>query len=230
MALSNGNTVKVRTAGALRMGMNTLCESLGGRIVASFTHGPAIEVELAEGRCDADIVGLTQDAIRKGVAEKTLTGRPIPVGSIHIGMAIRKGGHRPPIVSLADFKAALQAADTLIYTTAASGDYIHGVIETMGLGAALSAKTERLATGSQVNERLMKGTKPFELAFGVATELLFHGDQGVVYLGPLPDEIASVTPYEFAAVSGRDSPAVAELMAHLASEDVRELFAATGVD
>jgi len=74
MVLSNGNPVKVRTAGALRMGMMQLTQSLGGRVVTSFTHGPAIEIELAEGRCDADIVGLTQDAIRKGLAEKTLVG------------------------------------------------------------------------------------------------------------------------------------------------------------
>lgn len=230
MALSNGNPVKVRTAGALRMGMTQISESLGGRIVTSFTHGPAIEVELAEQRCDADIVGLTQDAIRKGLGEKALAGKPVAVGSIHVGMAIRKGGHRPPIVSLADFKDALQAADSLIYTTAASGDYIHGVIANMGLAAQLAAKTERFSSGAEVNERLIKGTKRFELAFGVATELLFHADKGIVYLGPLPEEIASATPYEFAVLAGHERPEVAHLLAHLASEETREVFAATGVD
>jgi hypothetical protein len=228
--MSNGNPVKVRTAGALRMGMTQIARSLGSGIVTSFTHGPAIEVELAERRCDADIVGLTQDAIRKGLAEKTLIGKPVAVGSIHVGMAIRKGGHRPPIVSLADFKEALQAADSLIYTTAASGDYVHGVIDNMGLADRLASKTERFSSGAEVNDRLLKGVKGFELAFGVATELLFHADKGVVYLGPLPDEIASSTPYEFATLAGHDRPEVAALLAHLASEETREVFAATGVD
>lgn len=230
MTLSNGNPVKVRTAGALRMGMTQISASLGAGILTSFTHGPAIEVELAQGRCDADIVGLTQDAIRKGLSEQTLSGKPVAVGSIHVGMAIRKGGCRPPIVGLADFREALQAADTLIYTTAASGDYVHGVIENMGLAAALASKTERFSSGAEVNERLLRGIKPFELAFGVATELLFHSDKGIVYLGPLPDEIASSTPYEFAVLAGHERPEVAAILSHLASEETREVFATTGVD
>ena len=156
--------------------------------------------------------------------------RSVRVGSIQIGIAIRKGARRPPVVSLSDFKDAVLAADGLIYTTAASGDYMVRVFVDQGLAEKLANKTERFDTGAKVNDRLIAGTAPMEIAFGVATELLAANDRGVVYLGPLPREIESATPYEFAAVAGRESEGVAAVLDFLETGPARELFAATGVD
>jgi molybdate transport system substrate-binding protein len=226
--------IKVRTAGALRTGLAACLAPWrakgGAAIAASFTHGPLIEKELANGTCDADIVGLTKEAIEGAQAAGSLGRRTITIGSIQIGMAIRKGADRPPIVSLADFQDAVRAADTLIYTTAASGDYMASVFERLGLTRALAPKTERLDTGAKVNDRLLSGTAPKEIAFGVATELLAANERGVVYLGPLPRDIESATAYAFAPVSGRTHPGIDALLDFLGTEQARELFAATGVD
>jgi molybdate transport system substrate-binding protein len=226
--------IKVRTAGALRAGIAACAEAYRaktrGTFVTSFTHGPVIEKELAIGTCDADIVGLTRDAIDTAHRLGALASRAVPVGSIQIGMAVRKGARRPDMGDMAAFEEALLAADALIYTTAPSGDYMASVFEKMGLADQLASKGERFDTGAKVNDRLIAGTAPLEIAFGVATELLAHNDGGVIYLGPLPREIEHPTPYAFAAVAGRDNDEVKAVLDFLATPVARELFAATGVD
>jgi len=234
IATPNSGPIKVRTAGALRAGIAACAEAYRAKtrqtFVTSFTHGPAIEKELEIRTCDADIVGLTRDAIDAAHRKGALASRAVPVGSIQIGMAVRHGARRPDLADMAAFEEAVLAADALLYTTAASGNYMATVFEKMGLTEQLASKSERFDTGAKVNDRLIAGTAPIEIAFGVATELLAHNDRGVIYLGPLPREIENPTPYAFAAVAGRDNNEVKAVLDFLATPVARELFAATGVD
>src|SRR5690349_19847108 len=134
--MADASPIKVRTAGALRTGTSLCVEKFRAQFnqtfAASFTHGPHIEVELADGTCDADIVGLMDDAIAGAIAKGTLAPRRVPIGSIQIGVAMREGAERPDISTMELFIAALRAAETLIYTTAASGEYMAGVLTEMG--------------------------------------------------------------------------------------------------
>ena len=224
--------VKVRTAGALKSGMAKSADVFkaehGWAFTPSFTHGPHIEDELARKDCDADIVGLIDDAIGAAVARGLLSPRRVPIGSIQIGVAIREGTERPDISNMEMFTAALRGADTLIYTTAASGEYMAGVLTEMGFIRRFEDKTVRYASGAEVNARLMAGKAKRELAFGVATEFL--SNPKVVYLGPLPEEIQNPSPYEFAALAGRDSDDVRQVLDFLATTEARQIFASTGVD
>lgn len=226
--------VKVRTAGALKTGTSNCVEAFraasGRTFAASFTHGPHIEDELANGTCDADIVGLMDDAIAGAIAKGYLAPRRVPIGSIQIGVAIRNGAERPDISTMDAFVAALRAADTLVYTTAASGEYMAGVLTRLGLIRRFEDKTVRYASGAEVNARLLAGKAAREIAFGVATEFLANAKNGVQYLGPLPAEIQNPSPYEFAALAGRDTDRVNQVLDFLATEQVREIFAATGVN
>jgi molybdate transport system substrate-binding protein len=233
--MTTENHVTVRTAGALKTGIVDCAKALQAdfnqTFATSFTHGPEIERELAEGLCAADVVGLTGDAIGTAVARGKLAPRRVPIGSIQIGVAIRKGAERPDLASMDSFIEALRAADTLIYTTAASGEYMVSVLTRLGFIRRFEDKTVRYASGAEVNARLLAGKYPREIAFGVATEFLANADRGVVYLGPLPGEIESATPYEFAALAGHeDRREVRQVLDFLASEKAREIFAATGVD
>jgi molybdate transport system substrate-binding protein len=225
--------VKVRTAGALRSGTTLCAEKFRAQFnqtfAASFTHGPHIEVELTNGTCDGDIVGLMDDAIADGIAKGLLDTRRVPVGSIQIGVAIREGAERPDISTMDLFVAALRSADTLIYTTAASGEYMAGALTELGFIRRFEDKTVRYASGGEVNARLMAGKAKRELAFGVATEFL--ANPKVVYLGPLPKEIQHPSPYEFAALKGRaGDPRVRQVLDFFDTAEARQIFASTGVD
>ncbi len=228
----NVHNVKVRTAGALKSGVAKSADLFkaehGWAFTPSFIHGPHIEDELARGECDADIVGLIDEAIGQAVVRGKLAPRRVPVGSIQIGVAIRSGAERPDISNMDMFVAALRSADTLIYTTAASGEYMAGVLTEMGFIRRFEDKTVRYSSGAEVNARLLAGKAKRELAFGVATEFL--SNPKVVYLGPLPEEIQNPSPYEFAALSGHDSDDVRLVLDFLDTAKVREIFASTGVD
>lgn len=231
--MAETSPVKVRTAGALRSGTSLCAEKFRSEFnrtfAASFTHGPHIEVELANGACDADIVGLMDDAIAGAIATGLLGTRRVSVGSIQIGIAMRETAERPDLLSLDTFVASLKAADALIYTTAASGEYMQGVFEHLGLAAMVAPKAVRFASGNEVNQRLMAGTQRRELAFGVATEFL--ANPRVVYLGPLPKEIQNPSPYEFAALKGRaDDQRVQQVLDFFDTAEARRIFASTGVD
>ena len=225
--------VKVRTAGALRSGTAACADLFRAQFnqpfAASFTHGPHIEDELAAGGCGADIVGLMDSAIAAAIARGHLAPRRVRVGSIQIGIAMRQGAERPDLVSMDTFIDSLRAADTLIYTTAASGEYMASVLTKLGFIRRFEDKTVRYASGGEVNARLIAGKAKRELAFGVATEFL--SNPNVVYLGPLPKEIQNPSPYEFAALKGRDDDRrVKQVLDFFDTEDARQAFAATGVD
>jgi molybdate transport system substrate-binding protein len=231
--MAEASPIKVRTAGALKSGTAQCAEKFRARFnqtfAASFTHGPHIEVELAGGTCDADIVGLMDDAIADAISKGYLGPRRVPVGSIQIGVAIRDGAERPDIGTMDMFTAALRSAETLIYTTAASGEYMAGVLTEMGLIRRFEDKTVRFASGAEVNARLVAGKAKRELAFGVATEFL--SNPKVVYLGPLPEEIQNPSPYEFAALKGREGDLrVKQVLDFFDTTEARQIFAATGVD
>lgn len=230
--MTESPSVKVRTAGALKTGLaNGLVEfqaEHGWIFAASFTHGPDIEKELANGTCDADIVGLMDSAIGAAVEKGYLAPRRVPIGSIQIGVAVRAGADVPDISSMYHFTEALRAADTLIYTTAASGEYMAGVLTRLGFIRRFEDKTIRFASGAEVNARLAAGKAAREIAFGVATEFL--ANKNVVYLGPLPEEIRNPSPYEFAALSGHETDAVSAVLDFLGTDKARAIFAATGID
>ncbi len=225
-------SVRVRTAGALKTGLANSLKDFqaehGWAFAASFTHGPDIERELANGACEADIVGLMDSAIAAAVEKGYLAPRRVPIGSIQIGVAVRAGAEAPDISSMHHFTEALRSADTLIYTTAASGEYMAGVLTRLGFIRRFEDKTIRFASGAEVNARLAAGKAPREIAFGVATEFL--ANKNVAYLGPLPEEIRNPSPYEFAAVSGRESDAVNAILDFLGTQKARAIFAATGID
>jgi len=231
--MAETSPIKVRTAGALKSGTAQCADAFRAQFnqtfAASFIHGPQIEVELAERACDADIVGLMDDAIANAIHNGYLAPRRVPVGSIQIGIAMRDGAERPDLISMETFIEALREADTLIYTTAASGEYMAGVLTELGFIRRFEDKTVRYSSGAEVNARLIAGKAKRELAFGVATEFL--SNPKVVYLGPLPEEIQNPSPYEFAALKGRETDGrVKQVLDFFDTEEARRIFASTGVD
>ena len=167
-------------------------------------------------------------AISDCIAKGYLAPRRVAVGSIQIGIAMREGAERPDLLTMETFIAALETADHLVYTTAASGEYMQAQFVKMGLAAKVATKAVRFSSGNEVNERLIAGTARRELAFGVATEFL--SNPRVVYLGPLPEEIQNPSPYEFAALKDRGDGRVKQVLEFFDTEEARRIFASTGVD
>mgnify|MGYP003667767571 CR=1 FL=1 len=230
------NPLKIYTAGATREGIGALAanieRTLGFAIETPTNHGHLITEQVKAGLSDADIVMVTE-AMLAELAEDGLVDRAIsaPLGAIRIGAAVRAGAPLPDVSTMAAFESALREAASVVITEAPSGMHLERVFAALGLAQALEPKLMRFDTGTMVNLHLAASRTENEIAFGVATEILFFREKGVAYAGPLPEDIQMSNRYVAARLTRSDRTAEAKaLMGFLGSDEARAAFAETGVE
>ena len=229
-------TLKVLTAGATREGFSACTSAFksqtGIAIDTATTHGHLIHEQVIAGQTDADMVLLPshmiEDLQRKGLASDTDC---IEIGVIRIGAAVRAGETLPDVSTLDSLTQTLSNARALVLTTAPSGVHMDRLIGRLGLSEKLADRITRYDTGSRVNEHLIENTPAGEVAFGVATEILFCRDKGVAYAGPIPKKVQMSHRYCAVRLNRTDKIApVRQLLDYLQTPDARSAFASTGVD
>jgi molybdate transport system substrate-binding protein len=228
-------TIKAFTAGATREGLN-LCAipftaQTGIPIEAHTNHGHMIEQEVMAGNVDDDIVLLPSAMIDELAKNKLVdSSTRTAIGTIRIGAAVREGVPTPDVLTLTSVTQTLFSAKSIVLTEAPSGVHMDRVITELGLGHKLADRITRYDTGTMVNEHLSTSRAKAEIAFGVATEILFFRDRGVCYAGPLPDEMQMALDYEAVMLKSCQKPdAVEMLFTFLKTQGSQNLFAQTGV-
>jgi molybdate transport system substrate-binding protein len=141
-------------------------------------------------------------------------------------MAVRKGAPRPDIGTPEKLKQALLAAKSLAHSkTGASGIYFAGLIDRLGLGDALKAKT--IVRDGIVAEIATSGEA--ELAVQQISELM--QSPGIDIVGPLPDELQQVTIFSAGVFTGSAQIGLAgAFVAHLTSPATAALIRAKGME
>lgn len=228
--------LKVFTAGATREGLNALVEPFrrqsGIAIEWTTDHGHNIRERVIARDTDADMVMLPI-AMIDDLRERGLVagGFDAALGVIKVGAAVRAGEKLPDVSTIEALARALRDAGSVVVTEAPSGVHMEAVFETLGLGAELKDRITRHDTGTMVNEHLVASRAEREIAFGVATEILFFRDRGVAYAGPIPNDAQMAAEYRTAMLSGcGKAEAVRALLGFLATPEARRAFAATGVE
>lgn len=228
--------IMVLSAGALEAGLPALAgaygKAHGHTIRVEIATPPAIRRRLVAGaRADVLIVppGVLED---KAIAPRIeqATGRVI--GRAGVGIAVHVDAPAPTIDSADAVKAALLAADSVVYNTASTGTYFVKLIERLGIAEPVKAKATIYASGQEVMAHVAKGAQGRgELGIGPITEINLYVGKGVRLVGPLPPEIQNHTSYVAAVMSGGVAPTVAaDFIAFLSSPSSRAAFAATGLD
>jgi len=160
----------------------------------------------------------------------TVRAERATLGSVGVGVAVRPDAPRPDVASAGALKAALVAADQVVYNRASTGQYVAQLLQRLGLAEAMAGKTTQVADGAAVLQRLMQG-KGNEFGFAPITEILLHKGSGLVYVGPLPAELQNRTVYQASvAAQPRDESAAVRLWRHLSSPDAVSALRAAGVD
>jgi len=228
-------TIRAFTAGATREGLSLCSVPFAAQtnitIEAHTNHGHVIEQEVTAGNVEDDIV-LLPTAIIDELAKNKLvdSSTRTPIGTIRIGAAVREGVPTPDVSTLTSVTQTLFSAKSIILTEAPSGVHMDRVITELGLGHKLADRITRYDTGTMVNGHLSTSTANNEIAFGVATEILFCRNKGVRYAGPLPDEMQMALDYEAVMLKSCQKPdAVNEFFTFLKTEESQKLFAQTGV-
>jgi len=104
-----------------------------------------------------------------------------------IGVGVRPGAPKPDISTVEAFKRALLDAKSIAYLReGASGVYLAGLLERLGLAEALKPKTI-LADTDRVSEMIASG----EVELGMVVIPQMMSVPGVQVVGPLPADIQS---------------------------------------
>ena len=237
MVRKTGNRpLRVFTAGATREGLRACVqpffEATGISVEAPTDHGHIIRTMVIDGRTDADAVMLPahmiDDLTRRGLVSPN---DQATIGTIRVGAAVRDSSALPDVRTLPALERTLRAAASIVITEAPSGRHMDAVIEEMGLRQELEDRITRYDTGTMVNEHIVRSRQEAEIAFGVATEILYFRDKGVRYAGPIPDAVQMAHVYRSGRlIRSERRNDLRLLFDYLSTADAKALFAETGVE
>ncbi|HEY1544615.1 MAG TPA: substrate-binding domain-containing protein [Xanthobacteraceae bacterium] len=226
--------VKVLSAGAVEPGLARAAaaykSATGNTVSIQFNTAPQLVKKLADGAV-ADVLiappGVFDAQAKNG---KIIADGRIRLGRVGAGILVRAGAPLPDISTVAALKRALAAADTVIYNTASSGLYIEKMLDRIGVGAEVKAKTTRYPTGEAVMMHIIKGTGT-EIGFGAITEIKLFEPKGAKLVGPLPADVQNYTTYDAATLANAPTRDAAKaFLTYLASPDAKKIFADAGIE
>jgi len=144
-----------------------------------------------------------------------------------IGVEVRAGAPKPDISSVEAFKQALLKAKSIAYLKeGASGVYLAGMLERIGIAEAIKSKVTRPETDI-VSVLVAKGE--IELGMVVITQILTT--PGVELVGPLPPEIQSyITFAGGVSTASREPNAAKELIRFLTGPVALPVIRAQGME
>ncbi len=226
--------LKVLSAGAVAPGLKQAAEGFrrasGTEVKIQFNTAPQIEKKLADGET-ADVLiappGLIDTQAKAGKVSPE--GRLV-LGRVGAGVFVRAGAAAPDIGTTEALKRALLAADSIVYNTASSGQYIAKMVENLGIAEQVKGKTTRYADADAVVEHVAKG-KGNEIGFSPVPEIKQSESKGVMLVGPLPADVQNYTTYGAAELSAAASKDAAKsFLAYLATPEAKQAFKNAGIE
>jgi molybdate transport system substrate-binding protein len=226
--------IKVLSAGAVEPGLARAAQAYqrttGNTVSIQFNTAPQLVKKLAEGAV-ADILiappGVLDAQAKDG--KIVADGRTV-LGRVGAGVLVRAGAPLPDVSNVEALKRALLAADTVVYNTASSGLYIEKMLDRIGIGAQLKAKTKRYPNGEAVMMHIING-KGNEIGFGAITEIKLFERKGAKLVGPLPADVQNVTTYGAAMFANAPTKDAAKaFLAYLATAEAKKIFTDAGIE
>jgi len=203
----------------------------GTDVTVAFETSPTIARKLAAGEiAGIDVLILATPAAEQAVKDgRAVADSRVHVGRSGVGIAIRRGGRRPDVSTVDALTASLQEADRVLYTQGASGVYVEKLLQTLGIAEQLKARSQQLATGDAMLERLAAGNG-HEIGFTQVSEIKRgEGLWAVAFVGPLPAAVQNYTSFDAVVMSGsRAADAARAFVRTLTAPAARTLIADSG--
>lgn len=209
-------------------------DSIGCPAEVGFVTAPVLRRQVDEGSAQADVIVAPVDRMDEfEAAGKVVPGIRAIVGSVKAGVVIRDGASVPDISSAATLKAAMLAADKVVYNEATSGQYIVQMIDRLGIAEAIAEKVTTVPNGAAVMTHLAESSGRNEIGFGQLTEIRVQEDLGVAVklVGALPKALENVTTYCAAVFAGAADPETASrFVAFIGTPEGQAICRATGLE
>ncbi len=221
--------VRLLSAGAVEPGLlAALALFTAAPVTHRFATAPVIRETLsAQGDQAPDIVIGTTALLDWLAQTHRLAAPALPIGAVGVGVAVRAGATPPAITDEVSFRAAIEAAEAVVFNRASTGVYMEGLFARLGLAEAVARKAVRVPDGAAVLERIAASSDA-EIGFAPVTEILLYAARGVRFAGELPPGLGNRTAYAAGLLNGGHQGAVA-LLRHFADAASRRAFAEAGV-
>jgi molybdate transport system substrate-binding protein len=229
---ADATTLKVLTAGAFKQVLTAVLPQFEAR--GNDVHWETDTVGNLAKRISAgegfDVVIASPAALEGLIKSGKLASAPVDLARVGVGVAVREGAAKPDLGTVDAFKQALLGAKAVAYIDPASGGssgiYIAGLIDRLGIGNAVRAKSI-LVSGGYSADRVVSGEA--DIAVQQISELL--PVKGIVLAGPLPREIQNYTVYSAAIAANSDHKAAAQALIDLLhSPDSDAAIASKGME
>lgn len=233
-AAAAAEPVRALSAGALELPLSAALERWrsggGGPVAVAFATAPKIAERLAAGE-RPDLLLAPRALVEHMERAGELATKPLGLGSVGVGVAVRDGAPVPAIRDEASLREHLLAADAVVFNRASTGMHMERLLDRMGLARALEAKTVRFPDGAGVLGRIAAGSGR-EIGFAPATEIALFRDRGVRFVGPLPDGLQNRTAYAAALLgdAGDRGAEARRLFAFLDTAASRAAMSAAGME
>ena len=226
--------ISVLSAGAVEPGLHRFAELVqretGHELRIQFNTAPQIAKRLSDNDVYDILISppaVISEAVKDGKVDASTR---VPVGRVGVGIVTRANASTLTVATVDHFKAALLAAESVVYNTASTGIYLDKLFEQLGVFDQIKPKTTRYPDGASVMEHVIKG-KGAEMGFGAITEVRMYEPKGLKFVGPLPAEIQNYTSYEAALMTGAKAAEPARaVMKVLATQEAKAAFVSGGVE
>ena len=210
---ANAAEIKVLSSNALKTALAELRpqfeQATGHKVAFTFNAADVLKAEIENGATfDLAILGgpAADDLIKQG---KLVAATRTEVARSVAGVAVKKGAPKPDIGTTEAFKRALINAKSIAYVErGATGIYLKGLLERLGIADELKAKTKLLPPSNPAAFAVANGEA--EIGMTQVSEILPYA--GAELVGPLPSEIGLHTVYPAAVATGAKEPDAAKAL------------------
>jgi molybdate transport system substrate-binding protein len=227
--------IKLLSAVALQPGMVVLIpdfEKSSGHKVA-ITYGTAGAVADRVQKGEAFDIAISSGPLMDQLQAqgKVIAGSRVNIAKVGVGVFVRKGGTKPDLASVDGFKRSLLAAKLIAYVDpsggGASGIYMAGLLERLGIAAEMKPKTKLFPPTEALYASVAAGEA--DMGFNQISEVL--AQPTVELAGPLPSAIQNYTQFSAGIVTGSSqTDAGTALVAFLSSPAAQTVLKAKGFE
>ena len=175
----------------------------------------------------ADLVIMAASGLDRLIAQGLVAaGSRTDLARSGIGLAVRAGAPKPDIGSADALVRALRQAKSIAHSSSASGVYLKGLFQRLGLTQALGDRIRQIE-GEPVGAVVARGE--VQIGLQQVSELL--PVPGIDYVGPLPAEIQHVTVFSAGIAAHAHAPDAARaLIAHLTGPAAAAFIRQSGME
>ena len=198
----------------------------GHKVVIRFGTTPEL-IKLATAGGPFDIAVVPREVFKDDAAKsKVVPGPTIDIARVGLGVAVRAGAARPDIATAEALKQTLLKAQSIATVPAsAAGAQVLRVFERLGIGEAIKAKTQALASPAEMVAAVAAGNA--ELGVFLINVLTAPG---LDVVGPVPGELNLEIVFTAAlAADAREAEAARAFLAFLRTPAAKALLQAKGM-